>query len=74
MRVVCVFDTYTLFYFCAEMETGALMIPIVNRIRTSTAKRTTSSVAASNRVFDFRWNDLIKKTTQIPQQSAASNL
>ncbi|XP_050059958.1 uncharacterized protein LOC114121095 [Aphis gossypii] len=57
-----------------HMETGELMIPIVNRIRTSTAKRTTSSVAASNRVFDFRWNDLIKKTTQIPQQSAASNL
>lgn len=67
MCIVRVFDTYTLFYFCVDMETGALMIPIVNRIRTSTAKRTISSVAASNRIFDFRWNDLIKKTTQIPQ-------
>lgn len=66
MCVVCVFDTYTLLYFCTDMETDALMIPIVNHIRTSTAKPTTPSVAASNRVFDFRWNDLIKKTTQIP--------
>ena len=54
------------FYLCADMETDVIMIPVVNRVWTKTIERTSSPVAASNRVFDFRWNDLIKKTMQIP--------
>lgn len=56
------------FFSEADMESDVVMIPVVNRVRTSTIKRSTaSSVIAPNRVFDFRWNDLIKKTTKIPK-------
>jgi len=52
----------------ADMESDVVMVPVVNQVRTA-AERSTSSVAASNRVFDFRWNDLIKKTKKTPLQS-----
>ncbi|XP_015380476.1 PREDICTED: uncharacterized protein LOC107174152 [Diuraphis noxia] len=53
-----------------DMESDGV-IPVVNHIRESTTERSTSTslVTASNRVFDFSWNDLIKKTNKIPQQS-----
>ncbi|XP_029342431.1 uncharacterized protein LOC100569354 [Acyrthosiphon pisum] len=56
-----------------DMESDVMMIPVVNRVRTSTTKRSTLFVIASNRVFDFRWNDLIKKTKKIPQYSATGD-
>jgi len=59
----------------ADMESDVMMIPVVDRVRTSTAtKRSTSLVIASNRIFDFRWNDLIKKTKKIPQQSSTDDV
>lgn len=64
---VCVLAA--LFSFCADIMESNGVIPVVNPVRESTAEQSTSSVATSNRVFDFRWNELIKKTNKIPQQS-----